>query len=184
MVAGPKILLLMPCWIAGVLAYKAWQRFGQLPFRGFPMAVALIALSFFLLRYTRGWPGGVGEAPLIFAAQFLTDWISAAVIALALVMLPRESSLRVPVSGLRLARKLGDLTYPIYALHKPILVFLVVVAPVVFDMTAPSLPVLVTATVLATLVIGVMAEKTRGFWRRLFSAIIGSIWKISARARG
>lgn len=182
-VAGPKILLLMPCWFVGVLAYKASQRFDQLPFRGLPTAVALIAFSLFLLRYTRGWPGGVGEAPLFFAAQFLTDWISAGVVALALVMLPRESSLHVPVSVFRLARRLGDLTYPIYALHMPILVFLIVVAPVVFDVAAPTLPVLVTTTVLVTLLLGVMGERSREFWQRLFAAIIVPMSRISARIR-
>jgi peptidoglycan/LPS O-acetylase OafA/YrhL len=172
-IAGPKILLLMPCWIAGVVAYEISRRFESIPFRSLGTSALIIALSFILQRYTGGWPGEAGDhTPWFFSAQFLTDWISAAIVALALVMLPSRSS--VPKSGPahRLVRNLGDLTYPIYAFHQPILVSLVAVLPLFFDVPVLNFSILIGVTILITIILGRLAEGTRGYWRQMFSAVI------------
>ncbi|MDO9314993.1 MAG: acyltransferase [Burkholderiaceae bacterium] len=171
LVAGPKILLLMPCWAAGVLAYRISQHVKYLPFRSIWTAIGIVAFSFFLLSYTRGWPGNVGQSPLYFSNQFLTDYVSASLIALALVMLPQKSSIQIPAPLFRLIRRLGDLTYPIYALHMPILIVLVVIAPGLLGVTSPGLPVLVVVALTATLLLGLLAERTRDLLRRLFTAV-------------
>lgn len=169
--AGPKILLLLPIWLFGVLAYR-------LPKPNFLAAAPWVfvflwlAVAGLVVSYLPALPDAVGAKPLYMAGQFLTDWAVGAVVALAIWCLPTE----VPAPAQSLAwtkplRTLADLSFPLYVLHFPLLV----AVRAVFGWRANDLPQMGLATVLVCVValaLGRALESQRPAWRRLFSWLL------------
>jgi len=188
LVAGPKILLLMPCWLAGVAAYRFSQRRNRPVAGSLSVVVVLIACSFVMLKFVSNWPSAQG-APFFYAHQFVTDWIVASLVATALLWLPLTGRIK-PLRGggeIRLhsaMRKLGDLTYPLYAFHMPILVFMVAAMPAMFGVAAPGLLTLAIVAFIASLLLGVVMERTRNHWRRLFLSATGFFFSFLLRGNG
>jgi peptidoglycan/LPS O-acetylase OafA/YrhL len=165
-IAGPKILLLLPVWLFGVGAYR-WAK------PVFPVALAwllaggLLGLGALAVAYLPALPAAVGTKPLFMTGQFVTDWVVGALFALALWVLPgrRVAGASTWVKPLR---RVADLSFPLYALHFPLLVLW----RAVFDWQANSWPelglVLVGVCLLAG-TIGWLLEKQRGKWIRFFA---------------
>lgn len=164
----------MPCWLAGVTAYRVSQ-LGLVRFSSVWLSAGLVILGYFLLEYVSGLPNKVGVAPLYFASQYVTDWLSASVIALALIVLPvgKANSRQNNSLFCRICRYLGDLTYPIYALHMPILILITVVVPEVLGYSVGSMSQLVLYAWVISLLLGSAMDRYRSHWRRFFSLAIG-----------
>ncbi len=121
-IAGPKILVMMPIWIMGNIAYRA-----KCPIKNRRISWMLIAvfimLIYILVIFLPGLPSHLGKAPLFFASQFITDNIIGIVVATILWLLPTYQVQQNKKSKLvEVVRKLADLTFPLYVLHDPFLV--------------------------------------------------------------
>jgi peptidoglycan/LPS O-acetylase OafA/YrhL len=120
LIAGPKILLMMPIWIFGALAYLA-PKIKINKNEGVFILAILIILLISIIYYVPPYPMIIGSTPLTWAAQFLTDWLTGLVIASIMYItlcwdIPKMQS---PKNGI--LRKIADLTFPIYVFHYPLL---------------------------------------------------------------
>jgi peptidoglycan/LPS O-acetylase OafA/YrhL len=174
-IAGPKILAMMPIWIMGCAAYwlprpkigrhVAWAGTGLML-----VAAAGIAASL------KPMPFAVGQAPLYFANQFLTDWAIGLLVSVGLWIIPASPAQgpRVSQAWVDRMRACADLTFPIYVLHYPLLVLFRVVFGT--RLNDPSQYALAVASVLlVSTVLGVWLEKLRPVWtrqiRKLFAMV-------------
>jgi peptidoglycan/LPS O-acetylase OafA/YrhL len=131
---GPKIVLMAPCWLAGVFAYR-WK----LPQKALGIwgATALwigSALSFWVYHYLdlmRGFSEGVvlpylGEwlhTQLHFSRYFAADWLLSSIIVLNFIATRRLASIlpEIKSSAFGWVNFVGGLTYALYITHFPFL---------------------------------------------------------------
>jgi peptidoglycan/LPS O-acetylase OafA/YrhL len=169
LLAGPKILLMMPIWLFGYLAYKSPRiilsdKASWILVFMFLFAAILIGLNFSPL------PNKIGTAPLLFASQFFTDWITGVFVALSLWALPSKLRVTKDHSYITYFRKIADLTFPIYVLHAPlIIIWDVLFQPKVATQSQLWLPLI--AVFLSASVIGLVLEKYRFVTSNLFKYI-------------
>ena len=127
--AGPKVLLLMPCWLFGVAAYfwrDRWQ-----PSRGLAVVVAVIvpaAILFALHRIgfapmmraiTKGWFPTSYDA-LDFSNDFLVDYTAASLAALHIYAM-RYVGLRWPGALQSFITAGASMSFTLYLFHMPLL---------------------------------------------------------------
>lgn len=127
LIAGPKILLLLPIWLMGVAAWR-WR--AGVPARlGAPIVAAGLA-GFAALEMLGGehlfWHPDTRWLPPQFSAY---DYLLGAIIALFIVGL---ANARLPMPGARLERivhTLAGTTFGLYLLHFPLLNFFATILP-------------------------------------------------------
>ena len=134
LVLGPKVALLAPIWVLGVVLYR-WQRLRSLPEW---VAWLLLVGSFFgiVIFYQASIPehaasfikGGLGEkryAEYTFSNLFLSDYLLGILVFLNFVgmrkVCPRLGSLLLPFE--RPIRFLAGYTLSLYLLHQPLFLF-------------------------------------------------------------
>jgi peptidoglycan/LPS O-acetylase OafA/YrhL len=170
LVAGPKILVMMPLWIAGLVAYR-------LPPPRLPVLAAwgLVGTSLLgaalLVWRLPPLPFGLGHVPLFFAGQFLTDWAIGFFVAAALWALPPAIVIKPPARWISRFRQLADLTFPIYVLHFPLLVLWQgIFGSQLYD--AGQLTLALSVVFLLTALLGVFLERQRSMWTRFFTQVL------------
>ena len=130
LVAGPKVLLLFPCWLLGSLAYYGCKSFRLNIF----IATLLLILSgyFLITTFTFRWCywnpwqiQGLGTPPLFYSAKYLDDYTIAATVSLFLFSLSYWFSLEKKPSGIlaTLVRHCAKSSFSLYAIHLPIMAF-------------------------------------------------------------
>jgi peptidoglycan/LPS O-acetylase OafA/YrhL len=133
LVAGPKVLLLFPCWIIGVLAYHLCR----FKFRrsNIYLSTALTVTSGWYLfvtlkdRWSNWNPWdipGLGLPPLFYSAKFLDDYLIAVALAAFIVglsyWLTLEKKKEGPVSAT--IRHIAGCSFSLYAIHFPVMAFI------------------------------------------------------------
>lgn len=173
----PKILLLFPVWLSGVYAYKV-KPLRLNPLISYATFSILIILGFLFVYYSPALPQSLGQKPLYYSGQFITDICFAMFIAGAFIFLPNGSSITdyVPYKVQKLIRLAGDLTYPVYVFHFPLLLLF---RYVLIDYTAYNQAqffgvLLIVLTI--SLFTGYYANKSRPF---LYSVLCKLFDKIS-----
>jgi peptidoglycan/LPS O-acetylase OafA/YrhL len=167
-ITGPKILLLMPIWLLGYVAFKYPV---QLKTKAWSWMLVFAALTMVALVFTfiPPYPNRIGLAPLYFSNQYLTDWIMGIFIAAALWLLPVEKKSQTS-SFIKIFRKAADLTFPIYILHFPLMVVIdALIGDRITNTTQLFIPGILMLIVSA--VIGLYLEKYRYIWVELFNSL-------------
>jgi len=128
---GPKILLLLPAWAAGALAFHAgknWhcsQRRSLILFVGTGLAVLAVLISKDQLGLNNG---RVGLAPLYYSANFFGDNIFAVIIAAnffcCAVFSRRLAGDFESQRAVKMIRWMASHTFSVYLYHVPVLLFI------------------------------------------------------------
>jgi peptidoglycan/LPS O-acetylase OafA/YrhL len=129
--AGPKILILFPCWLVGVCAYKACKCWRT----NIIISLLLIIPSagFLIHRMTERWSHwhpwdipGLGVSPLFYSAKFLDDYLTAMALGLLIFGCSRWFKLsddRKTFFG-SLLKHLAGCSFSLYVIHFPLMAFI------------------------------------------------------------
>jgi peptidoglycan/LPS O-acetylase OafA/YrhL len=195
LIMGPRIWLLLPCWLLGVWFYQHIESRTEQPThdqRGLSIFVAsLLFLGFFAAYLASGFDNLVSklsvdlcntlEAQAIvlfkcgYSRWFLADYLVAIAFAAVLLLLNPTKSL--PAN--RLAggiRWFAPLTFGVYLAH-----YTLTLATVTLLGTVPPLwlgLLLTVAVVVVATLFGLLFERTRPFFRRRLELLLG--WLLSA----
>jgi peptidoglycan/LPS O-acetylase OafA/YrhL len=171
-IAGPNVLLLMPCWLFGVLVYVAGSRSAAPPGRAYGYFILAVATFLFFILVVPEYPKPLGTPPYYFSAAFVSDWSLAAAVAFTIASC--DSWLRsnlnetlVHGAAAKVVRNWADHTFPLYLYHFPVLVFLTATVP--FDKNSTGQRLAMTgATLVVVLVLSWATESQRKRWKSLF----------------
>ena len=173
LIAGPKILAMMPIWILGNLAYRIHN-----PMKNQAGTWIIVFASFLIAMVIApilpSYPYNLGSAPLFFAGKFITDFIVGIFVAIALWALPGGYGLpRSADKGNKamvVLRKFADLTFPLYVLHDPLLIlFRSIWATKLYDGLQMAVGMLVVF--FACMILGHLMEEKRDRWATLFKNV-------------
>ena len=172
LIAGPKILLMMPIWLAGVLVYiiprPSFNRFTS-----WVLVVVSLVFAVTMVIYLKPFPNPLGKAPFFYSNQFLTDWVVGLFIALSLWFMPIETKFTTESNFTKKFRKVADLTFPIYVLHYPLLVLYRLTCNYnLYDLMQmwQALGVVLLISVL----LGILLESQRFYWVQVFKYLFRS----------
>ena len=180
LVAGPRVLVLLPLWLLGVGMYHLRGRLEALP-------KAMVAGSFlagltgilFLCQYSawadlapvREW--GSLVIGRNYSAFFAWDLLLALPASLLLTGIIRPGILQVPVALNAGVRYLAGSTFTIYCCHVPLL--LLVRATGTYDSSSASAAGVAVLLVLGMcFLVSVWTERRKGPWTRFWAKIVGS----------
>lgn len=176
LVAGPKVLLLLPVWLAGASS-RLWRcevvMDRRLAAAGAGLSLAgAVAVSAWL----PSWPGAVGAVPWGYSAAAASDLAAGLCWAAGLWFFEgwARTGGRGNGSG-RLGRLLrwgGNLTFPLYLYHVPLVLFITALMPPL-GMDRLHGWGMVAGILLAAIVLGVITERVRPWWRRGFDRLLG-----------
>ncbi len=173
LVAGPKILFMMPIWLAGCYAYRLKRA-------DISNTVAWMLVFFFFgvaglsIAFVPPVPYGIDSKPFAYANQFVTDWVTGFFIAIGLWILPTAEKASTTQSGWVLGlRKFADLTFPLYVLHHPLLILFRAVIP--HKMEIQQLWVAMLSVFAACMLIGLYLEAKRPYWSRFFKWLLAKV---------
>ena len=131
LLVGPKILLLLPAWVVGALAFHAAKtvrcsyRNSVLLFIGSGLVLAGAIVFAVPLGLTNGL---AGQPPLYYSANFIGDNIFAVLVAghfLSCALLSGHIAKNLePYRAVRFIRWLASHTFSLYVYHMPILYFI------------------------------------------------------------
>ena len=127
-IAGPKILILFPCWLMGCLSYWGCKKFRL---NSVASLVLLLICGFSLYsilspRWSSWSPSdfpGLGIAPLFYSAKFLDDYTIAFLIGVFLFSASRWFTLDSKPSGWisSFIRNCSKCSFSLYAIHFPLM---------------------------------------------------------------
>ncbi len=129
LISGPNILLLLPCWLLGVAAYRYRSLVALSQSTACSLFLALLVVLALIVAWMPKYPGLFGTSPFWFSGAFLSDWITASVQALAIMVF---DSITPPAFVHRLSggiRFCSDRTFSLYLYHCPFIVFAVATLP-------------------------------------------------------
>jgi peptidoglycan/LPS O-acetylase OafA/YrhL len=160
LIVGPKILLLLPIWLAGAILFRCGLRLTRL---GAILAIPLAVLCLTLGRFHNVLPaaGWVEEAS--FPSHWLRGFGFCLALACALSLSPFQTN--------RFWRWLADRSFTIYLLHYPLLKYIsVLLGP--WSHTLPGEWLLALLALVICLAVGSIIEPTRLWWR----ATLTELW--------
>ena len=133
LLAGPKVLLLLPCWLVGVVAYRWRDRWRLKPASAALLGFVFPVLVLWLLNHLGFGPavraGMDGWLPnrqdeLEFSADFVIDYVTAALVAVNLYAV-RYVPIVFPQWLSAIFRRGAGASFTLYLMHMP-LIYLIV----------------------------------------------------------
>ncbi|MGJ8716051.1 MAG: acyltransferase family protein [Maribacter stanieri] len=121
LIAGPKIIIMMPIWLAGSYAYVRHRELKNIKLAWLLVSIS-VCISVLLSFVLPSKPYTLGQEPMFYSNQFLTDYAIGLILTIGLIILPLGKSNMSVNRFVPTFRKLGDLTFPIYVLHHPMLI--------------------------------------------------------------
>ncbi len=172
-IAGPKILLMMPVWLAGYFAYSL-PRPAINATRAWFLVFAGLLAAWAAVSYVPAMPFMIGYKPLYYANQFFTDWIVGIFIAVSLWILPTGKATSIPNKWTNGIRYIADLTFPLYVLHFPLLILWRALFGFQLNDTVQLWEAIISVFV-AAMLIGVLLEKQRPLWGKFFKWVLSKV---------
>ncbi|WP_461148618.1 acyltransferase family protein [Spirosoma pulveris] len=179
LMAGPKILCMMPIWLAGVAAYK-YRGPASSSNKVFLLIILLFGVVVVSILSLPAIPYQLGRSPLYYANQFITDWISGLVFAFSLWLLPTVAKAPArPNQWIERFRDVANMTFPLYVLHHPLLILWRAVLGYKAGNPADMWQAVVVITLVSG-VLGVLMDKQRFVWDRFFTFLLTKVKKLLA----
>lgn len=176
LVIGPKVLLLLPVWLAGVAACLWRDRMvigHRVAVLGYFVAVGATAA---VVCWLPPWPQAVGAAPWYFSGAALSDFMTGLGWAAMIWFFHRAfGQMRVGDGFQRVVRWSASHTFSLYLYHAPLVVFTTALVPPV-GMGLGQVLCVMTGILLLIIILGVITESQRSRWQLFF----GWIWDRSA----
>jgi len=172
MFVGIKILLLLPVWIFGVIAYKCTQK---VKITSKIARIILIPVSIAIVILTFIWDFSVpannwfyGKQLLFFSANFVFDWVYGLLVAINVYCFSISSfELKRPMLIERAIKHLSSISFSLYLFHFPLLVFIASIVP--YNKSSYFQVVLILILVLLIVnVLSIISEKQREHFKKLF----------------
>lgn len=174
LMAGPKILCMMPIWLAGVAAYKYRGPAGSSN-KVFLLIILLFGVVVVSILSLPAIPYQLGRSPLYYANQFITDWISGLIFAFSLWLLPTVTKAPAkPNQWIERFRDVANMTFPLYVLHHPLLILWRAVLGYKVGNPADMWQAIAVVT-LVSAVLGVLMDKQRFVWDRFFTFLLTKV---------
>ena len=188
LIVGPKILLLLPVWLLGVLVYHLCKKQSVSELLGWGMFV-LSAVLYVLYRQHDGpdilyeqsllrLGEEVLQEKLIWSQEFMSSYVVGLLAAMhfigAAAIAPRLARILTPCE--KTIRYLAGYTFALYLLHYPLLQFFKALA---FNVQKESLAnaIVIFGSLAAVWVLGMITEKRKANWRNL----IEHLWDLMRR---
>ena len=131
LIAGPKVLILFPCWLVGCLSYFGCKKLrpNTLVSLGLLASSLYFLISTFAPRWVSWTPTnypGLGVPPLFYSAKYLDDFTIALALGILLLSLSRWFTLEMKPIGriATLVRTCSKCSFSLYAIHFPLMAFL------------------------------------------------------------
>jgi peptidoglycan/LPS O-acetylase OafA/YrhL len=170
LIAGPKILLMMPVWLAGYVAYSLPRPQIKQPV-SWLFVIAGILVAWVAVNNVPSIPYKIGYKPLFYANQFVTDWIVGLLVAFTLWTLPTGNEQSTEPKWTGMFRKVADLTFPLYVLHFPLLILWRGVFGFQLNNSLQMWQAIISVVIVSA-IIGVLLERQRYIWIRLFKWLL------------
>ena len=196
LLAGPRVLILLPAWLAGVWAWRMIKGHPTWLTRRQALVCALIFPLFYICAVTSSLPEGLTAlsqltaAPLSLhahlghSAEFAWNLPMAGLFALHLVAMARLLGDSTPVRLGKAIRWIAGASFTIYVLHYPLMQALHAVLPI--DLPVRGL-LLLCLTLLGTLLVAEVTERRlkglRRWMARLPTGILPTWPRSSPRAQ-
>lgn len=175
---GPKILLLLPVWLMGVLAYyisisgkvterKGWVLFGSSFFIYF--FYRYIGGYEWLFAITNSLLGSWAFDALSWSREFLSSYLVGVIVAANLVgfaTMPKSVSSLLERTG-GIIKYCASYTFAMYLLHYPLLYFFAAISYDEITQTT-SRAVVVFGTLIAIWLLGAVTEKQKNKYKKVF----------------
>jgi peptidoglycan/LPS O-acetylase OafA/YrhL len=166
LIAGPKIMLMMPVWLCGYFAYRLPRPAVSRSMAWFSL-ILLLLCGYMAVKYLPAMPYAIHLKPLYYANQFFTDWIVGVFIGGALWILPNGNPSHQHTKTELWLRKVADLTFPLYVLHYPLLLLWHAVFGIHYNDVSQLWYALLTTITIAFLA-GWFLEQWRQIWSAFF----------------
>lgn len=169
--AGPRILLMMPIWLLGGLIWNLSKNPRSVfPWR-WPILSISILLSAYMIWFQPQYPDALGTKPLFFSAMWISDFIfGCAVAGIILSVDLIWGEINVPHALGRLIKEISEVSFTLYLLHFPLMVF--ASGFIHYDSTN-LLQISIVLTVIASVIYGV--GKFTEPQRKPFSLWLGKV---------
>ena len=175
LLAGPKIMLLLPVWLLGVACFALQEKARCTPVFARMGLVAIVAGLAAQLWFGLDAPFVVGSPPFYFSNAFLSDFAEGIAVAVT-ILLVRDAFPMVAPRGriASFARAGADASFSLYVLHHPLLVFMA--ATLAYDHQG-WLPVAAGLAVVLAVAFGFSAltERRRGVFTRHLEKLFGVV---------
>jgi peptidoglycan/LPS O-acetylase OafA/YrhL len=196
LVAGPKVAVLLPVWLAGVVAYRVSQSNAVSEPIGVALAVGsaagFVAFRVFgvndlLVRVTADALGPAAMQALHFSSGFLSAYATAVLFALHLVGISAVAGRLAPWLPERPIRYLAGFTFALYLFHFPLLHFFAAIAEST-GTSAYKVFIVPAGTLGLVWLLGEFTEKRKATVRRWVTWIYEAVaqrgrWRAAALAR-
>lgn len=174
-IAGPKIVILLPVWLFGVAAWYINMRASLRPMHGWLLSGVALA-TYVIFRSSDGMEimyrlsvalFGEGVDGLIWSRHFLTDYIIGLCVMLCFIGFQAASRGMIQERGrvMRCISYAAGFTFSLYLLHYPLLQFFSAVASYM-ELQQGSFRLFVFGGVIGSVwIIGLLTEQKKFLWR-------------------
>lgn len=184
-IVGPKILLLFPIWLVGVLLYHAGSRvrlntalawcLALLPLVAYVLYRTLDG-HIFLGRLTFSLLGTEGLRGLMYSTNFMNHYVVGGLFTVHLFgMMTLSKGLSLPDWSSRPIRYLAGMTFSLYLFHHPLLMM--------YASLTKSGVMVVALTFVTIMVLAPFTEGRKRQWKALIERIVAPFRKASGAAK-
>jgi peptidoglycan/LPS O-acetylase OafA/YrhL len=176
LIAGPEILLLLPCWLVGVVVYLIQDHILIQSVKARMVFVLSVLALLSVILWLPQFPFDLSRKGFWCSGRFLTDWITAIVAGSTIIFFNASQVDDLPAVYTLYIGEAADRTFSLYLYHFPLIIFATATIP--FDKTSVWQIACIAIVILAVAIsLSVVTEAKRGALRRVLELYFDRIVK-------